>query len=413
MICHQFKPRNAIIDNWCNRATLIELNYPMKNTSYLRSATMISRALLIFGLLVAINIDSTQAQTIVKYGADFLAGGVGGRALGMGGAHVGLVEDVHAGYWNPAGLSAPVYPEIAYMHAERFAGVVSFDYGSVVYPVNARSTVSVSFFRSGVNDIKNTLDAWNPERNQPKPYPENHIKTFSAADMAFFVSYARAVDERLSVGFTGKIIRRAIGDFADAWGYSFDVGVRYRMDRLVLGANLQDIATMRQSWTVNQEALRNIVEVFGEEAPQGGIEVVLPVARLGSGYVLPIGENSLTFGLDVDVAFDGQQANALNMGKLSFHPRLGAEFMYKRVVALRAGLSNLLTSDTYGANMTPSVGAGLQLKHVALDYGFGDFAGLASELGFSHRISARFTIRRNNLKRAVEAEGQQTEGVIE
>jgi len=317
----------------------------------------------------------------------------------MGGAHVGLADDVHAGYWNPAGLSVADYPGAAYMHAERFAGVVSFDYGSLVYPVNAQSTIGVSFFRSGVNDIKNTLDAWDPERDQPKPYPESHIKTFSAADMAFFVSYARALDERLSVGITGKIIRRSIGEFADAWGYSFDIGVRYRMDRLVVGANLQDIATMRQSWTVNNEALRNIVEVFGEDAPQGGVEVVLPVARLGSGYVLPLGENTLTFGFDVDVAFDGQQTYALNLGKMSFHPRLGTEFLYKGVVSLRAGLSNMLTSDLYGFDITPSVGAGLQLKQLAIDYGFGDFAGMASELGFSHRISVRFSLQWNSLKR--------------
>lgn len=354
-------------------------------------------------LVAACVVPAVGAQTVVKYGADFLADGVGARALGMGGAHVGLAQDVSAGYWNPSGLSQLVYPEGAYMHAERFAGTVSFDYGSLAFPLNARSTIGLSFFRSGVNDIKNTLDAWDQERDNPKPNPENYFESFSAADMAFFLSYARTVSERLSVGASGKVIRRTIGDFADAWGYSFDVGVQYRTNRFVFGANLQDVATMRQSWTVNQEALRPIEEVFGEAMPQGGVEVVLPVARLGSGVIVPVGDAS-TFivGFDLDLAFDGAETYYFNAGNVSFHPRLGTEFSYKGVVALRAGVTDVTSSDRYGLDATPTVGAGLRVKQFALDYGFGNFAGLASDLGYSHRISARLTLEQPGLKRQQE-----------
>lgn len=369
-------------------------------TLFVSGRRVLAACVVLLGLGVLAAPPEARAQTVVKYGADFLAGGVGGRALGMGGAHVGLAQDVSAGYWNPAGLSQLAYPEAAYMHAERFAGVVSFDYGSVAVPINARSTLGLAFFRSGVNDIKNTLDAWDPERDQPKPNPENYFTSFSAADMAFFMSYARAVSPRLSLGVTGKVIRRSIGAFADAWGYSFDAGVRYQAGRFLLGANVQDVAKMRQSWSVDQEALRNIQDVFGEELPQGGVEEVLPVVRLGSGYVLPMGASSLTLGFDVDLAFDGQAAYALDAAGVSFHPRLGTEFNYKGVVALRAGLSNVMHSERYGLDVTPTVGAGLHLKQLAIDYGFGDFAGLASDLGYSHRIAARLTLEQPSLKRA-------------
>jgi hypothetical protein len=73
------------------------------------------------------------------------------------------------------------------MHAERFNGVVQFDYGAVAFPMNARSTLGVSFFRSGVDDIPNTLGAWHAD-GQPQP---GNVSFFSAADYAFFVSYAR------------------------------------------------------------------------------------------------------------------------------------------------------------------------------------------------------------------------------
>ncbi len=352
-----------------------------------------------------------EAQRVAKYGADFLSGGVGARALGMGSAYVGLAQDVTAGYWNPAGLHGLDYPEVAYMHAERFAGIVSFDYGSVALPVNARSTVGLSFFRSGVNDIKNTLDAWDPERDQPKPRPETYFTSFSAADYAFFLSYARALGERLSVGLTGKIIRRTIGDFADAWGYSFDLGLQYRTGRFVLGANLQDVSTMLQSWSINPDAFRledvnpdtgqpyTFEEVFEQELPEGGSYLVLPVARLGSGVVLPLGASHLTLGLDLDFAFDGQQAYAFNLGDVSFHPRLGTEFSYRGVLAFRAGLSRITTSDQYGLDVVPTVGTGLRLKQVSLDYGFGDFAGLPSDLGYSHRISLQLRLEQPGLAR--------------
>ncbi|QXD15752.1 PorV/PorQ family protein [Rhodocaloribacter litoris] len=346
------------------------------------------------GLLVLLwLVPEAPAQKIAKYGADFLAGGVGARALGMGGAYVAVAGDVTAGYWNPAGLSRLAAPELAYMHAERFAGVVSFDYGSIAFPVNDRSYVGLSFFRSGVNDIKNTLDAWDPERDQPRPNPDQYFTSFSAADLAFFLSYARALGERFSFGVTGKVIRRNIGDFASAWGYSFDAGLQYRGERFVFGVNVQDLSTMLQSWSVNRDALRNIEEVFGDAIPEGGTELVLPVARLGTGVIVPVGlESSFTLGLDVDLAFDGQQAFVLNAGDVSFHPRLGTEFLYKGVLAFRAGVNRVFFDE--GVSLTPSVGTGLHIRQLSIDYGFGDFAGLSSDLGFSHRISLQLRLER-------------------
>lgn len=348
----------------------------------------IALAALIIFLFTPLRAD---AQTVVKYGAEFLAGGVGGRALGMGGAHVGLASDASAGYWNPAGLALVALPEVAYMHAERFSGVVSFDYGSGVFPLNSRSTVGISFFRSGVNDIKNTLDAWDPERDQPRPNPDAHITSFSAADYAFFVSYARALRGGLSAGVTGKIIHRSIGDFADAWGYSFDIGVQLRSGPLMVGATVQDVSTMLQTWSVNQDALRPIEEVFGEAMPEGGTELVLPVLRLGSGYRLPFGDHALTVGLDVDVAFDGQQVQAANVGDVSLHPRFGTEYSFRDVIALRAGVNRIGSDGRGGTDVVPTVGAGLHLSRFTVDYGFGDFAGMPSELGYSHRIAASIT----------------------
>ncbi len=337
-----------------------------------------------------------RAQRVAKYGADFLAGGVGARALAMGGAHVGMTSDVHAVYWNPAGLQSMESAEVAYMHAERFSGIVSFDYAAIAYPLTSRSTVAVAYFRSGVNDIKNTLDAWDPERDQPRPNPDQYVTTFSAADHALFVGYSRALGRGTDLGVTAKIIRRKIGEFAGAWGYSFDVGVRYERGPLVLGVVVQDATTMLQSWSVDADLLAPIRDVFGDELPSGGTELVLPVLRLGSAYGWTVPGGQLAVALDLDLSFDGQSANVLDVGggAVAFHPRFGFEYSFRDVVALRGGIARVLSTEREGIDLTPAVGTGLRLGRIEIDYGFGDFSGLVSELGYSHRVSVAFDLGR-------------------
>ncbi len=392
----------------------------------------LGRSVLGLLLLAALGAGPAHGQRLAKYGAEFLAGGVDARALGMGGAYVGLADEVSAGYWNPAGLHGLSYPEIGYMHVERFAGAVSFDYGGVAMPVTDRSTVGVSVFRSGVNDIVNTLAAWNPDRGQPLPDYESRITRFSAADWALFVSYSRAVSDRLSVGVNFKGIHRSIGDFANAWGYSMDVAARYRAGPYRVGAVVRDVTTMLQSWSVNPSAFEvncinpideqpfdaclgedgTLIEnnatryqaVFDQRIPQGGTALVLPVARLGSGAVWPVGDgHTLTVGLDVDVAVDGRRAFVPNIGDVSFRPRLGLAFRYAGVVELRGGVQRLQVGDPIGVDLTPSVGAGLDLEQVSVDFSFGDFAGIvADDLGYSYRISAQLRLEQPGLERPAE-----------
>ena len=47
-----------------------------------------------------------QVSICQKYSNEFLSIGVGARAQGMGNAFIASVDDVTAGYWNPAGLAS-------------------------------------------------------------------------------------------------------------------------------------------------------------------------------------------------------------------------------------------------------------------------------------------------------------------
>ena len=152
---------------------------------------------------------------------------------------------------------------------------------------------------------------------------------------------------------------------------------------------------MLQSWSINSEELTSLVEVFGDEMPEGGTELVLPVVRLGAARLFERENAVITVSSDLDVAFDGQQANAFGAGDVSLHPRLGAEYRYMNAVAVRAGLSRIQNVDSEGLDLTPTVGAGLRFGRVDVDYSFGDFAGLVSDLGYSHRLSVQFAFSRD------------------
>jgi hypothetical protein len=108
-------------------------------------------------------------------------------------------------------------------------------------------------------------------------------------------------------------------------------------------------------------------------------------------------------GLDVDVAVDGRRAFVPNIGDVSFRPRLGLAFRYAGVVELRGGVQRLQVGTPIGVDLTPSVGAGLDLAQVSVDFSFGDFAGIvADDLGYSYRISAQLRLEQPGLERPTE-----------
>src|ERR1700746_3043414 len=84
-------------------------------------------------------ISGVQAQA-PKYSNEFLNIGVGARALGMSNSYITSVNDVTAGYWNPAGLlGIGNQHQVALMHSEYFAGIAKYDYGAFATKLDSSS----------------------------------------------------------------------------------------------------------------------------------------------------------------------------------------------------------------------------------------------------------------------------------
>lgn len=353
------------------------------------------RSLLALFILSAIPLCSVAQSAQAKYGSDFLSTGSGARALGMGSAHVALTNDVTAGYWNVAGLAEVQFPQIIYMHSERFGGIVGYDYGAAALPLqNQEGVLAVSFFRQGVDNIANTLNAWDRERDLPRENAEAYITRFSAADMAFFVSYATTFNEQLSYGASAKIIHHKLGPFAQAWGYSLDVGAKYKTEFANLGLSLRDITTMQKMWDVDESAFGDYEAQFdslGATLPTGQNEFVLPSAKIGASKEFSPGMDFvITAAADFDLLFEKRRAYYINLGSMSIEPHVGGEVSYKDIIALRAGITDFITDPVSGFTVSPTLGLGLKVSSFVLDYGFASFAGASSDLGFTHRISLRF-----------------------
>ena len=162
----------------------------------------------IFFVILILCFSESYAQDARKYSNEFLAIGVGARALGMSNAYVTTVDDVTSGYWNPAGLTQIKKDfQVGLMHAEYFAGIAKYDYGSFAAKIDSASAFGFSIVRFGVDDIPNTIDL--VDQNGNVNY--DNITSFAAVDNAFILSYARSLPvEGLTIGGSAKVIYRKV-----------------------------------------------------------------------------------------------------------------------------------------------------------------------------------------------------------
>ena len=122
--------------------------------------TYSNRFILLAIVLVAGTLPASAQRTgVAKYAGEFMASGLGGRALAMGGAYVAAANDVTGAYWNPASLMRTQYPEIGLMYEQRFGGLLNYNYGGVAWPFSKKYTLALTVTRSAVDDMPDTRNA--------------------------------------------------------------------------------------------------------------------------------------------------------------------------------------------------------------------------------------------------------------
>jgi len=362
---------------------------------------------LLIGLSLFLSV--TANAQFRKYSNEFLNIGAGARGLSMGSAQIASVNDATSGYWNPAGLvNVKDQPQAALMHAEYFAGIGKYDYGTLAIPMNGgKRTIGLSLLRFAVDDIPNTIFLVQPDGT----INFDNITTFSSADYAFMFSLAQQIKVKkkhnLNVGINAKIIHRKAGDFASAWGFGFDAGIQYEHRNWKLALMARDVTTTFNAWSYNlNESIREVFYMTKNEVPVHSTELTAPKLIAGGAYNFKISNSvHLLTEANIDFTFDGRRNTVIASKAVSIDPKLGLEASVKDVFFVRAGINNfqkaLDESDSSNTKKVwiyqPAIGAGFRISNVQIDYAFTNLANQSNPL-YTHIFSLRFDLRKKPKK---------------
>ncbi len=328
-----------------------------------------------------------------KYSNEFLSIGVGGRAMGMSGAVAASVNDATATVWNPAGLTKYEGElQIAAMHTELFAGISKFDFASLITKIDSNRALGFSIVRFGTDEIPNTLDLV----DAAGVFDYSKITSFSIADYAFLISYAKASSiEGLRYGGNVKIIHRKVGEFGKAWGFGFDLGTQYQKGKWQLGLMAKDVTSTFNAWSYNTELFEEGFTRTGNEIPKNTTEITLPKLIIGAGYKSDLTKKiSALIELNLDMTFDGKRNVPISGDPVSVDPHLGIELGYANFIFLRGGILNIQeVKEQDGSTSTivqPNMGLGVKLGKLTIDYALANIG--SQETPYSNVFSVKLDI---------------------
>lgn len=333
-----------------------------------RFSTILLPAVILAMLAAPADLSAQLFRSTSKVGTtagQFLKIGVGARALGMGSAQVGVMGDISALYYNPAGISRlPVTSELTFSHANWLADI-NYDFLGGILPLGDLGTIGLSVIALTMpEDIVRTVD-----------FPEGDGRRWSASSLAIGLSYARNLTDRFSIGFNAKYVREDIWS-ESASGFAIDVGTLYisEIPGLILGASISNFGSR-----MRLEGRDLFFNHDPNNDPGSGPNNVEAQYRTGE-YDLP-----LTF--RIGVAYDVFNADDLRVTTAvdATHPNdnteyinSGAEISWREILFARIGYKSLLLRNseqglTWGFGFHYGI---VNTATIKIDYGFADYGRL-------------------------------------
>lgn len=298
-----------------------------------------------FALVLATLAGPAQAQVSDPVGgAAFLLVPIGARATALGQAAVAAGGTPDAAFWNPAGLASMTNSEFALHYAKTFASensalslaLVSEDVGVLGF------SVYVADF--GSQDVTTPLGS--------------RVGQLSPKHFRFLTSLATEIAHSVALGINYKVIQfrqDCSGMCVSPGGALFEsiVGTTHAID-----AGLQYSVGPENAFTLGVVVKHAGSSLQLDDADQAD---PLPTrVQVGGLYRLPIEHSGGTANFDVRLLADLEEEWG------NYHDpeaRVGIEVSYGEAVHLRSGYAFLES-----ANRGPSVGLGLQLGGLTLDF---------------------------------------------
>ena len=347
------------------------LRFPRENKQ--PPTTSLIFILLIFVLALSTILSSAYAE---NYTGDFLTSGIGGRALGLGGAYAGVADDITAVYWNPAGIATISDDiQVSLMHAARRSGLGQFNYIGAINQVAPYLVLGASWIHAGVGDIP-IYPAFDPNigpsdrRDIAKYRPDFEPTSFlSDSENAYVITAATRVaisqewwdnmgrNSRPPEFLFGINVKRISQSLVgkSAVGVGFDAGFLIRVldtnaifgaegfGGFSVGLNVQDISKTTVTWNTDSQRKESI--------PTN--------VKFGLSYHNEIVSHRLVLSYEHETRYDGTD-------------NFGLEYQLSKRLTLRGGLR--------GGDFTGGVG-------ILVDRFQVDYALLTNDLISTHFLS--------------------------
>jgi hypothetical protein len=256
--------------------------------------------------------------------AGFLSLGTGAGVLGRAGATLGLTGDLAIVPWNPAALGWLGETQIAVSDAQ-LADEARQDWAAVGGRLG-RSSLRWSL--DGLYQTEGSFDG--------RDALDNSTGAFDVSSMAVGLHLAHPLGPIATLGVGGKYVGEKLGAVSGT-GYTMDAGLQVRAGLLGVGV-----------------AATNL----GGAMSYGGSRYDLPT-NVGVGAALDVPLTGIR--LAVDANFPRSYYDDV---------RVGAEWRWHDLMALRAGYRRELDAPADLAESGPSFGAGAGLHGLWLDYGY-------------------------------------------
>lgn len=274
----------------------------------------------------------------------FLRLGMGAREAAMGGAGVASATGAAAAYWNPSRAAMGAHGTSVMLQQQSWLG--TFDYTTASLMHNGKLGALGLFYAGFYSEEIERYGA------DGSAVPEG---TFSPYDLAFGVSYSRAINERFAVGAQAKVVYEKI-DIYSGTVVLFDLFATWQVEKLP-GLDLGfSYTNLGGQMTINEEPF---------DAPRTG--------TIGASYAFQSGPLADRLTLAGDVVF-------FNDGNEKAH--LGAEYRVIPEFALRGGYR--VNYETQGL----TAGAGFYWRNMAVGYAYEDMSDEALDPG--HRFALEF-----------------------
>ncbi|MBL1212793.1 MAG: PorV/PorQ family protein [Ignavibacteriae bacterium] len=295
------------------------------------------KALGILLILTSVNF----AQSAGKSGMAFLKNGFGARNIAMGDLGVTSAKDVTALNYNPALLTNYKSAQVSVTHNEWINDVKSEMIGASFKMFNLPFALGLN--TTSISDI------------EIRTKPGEAESTFNAHYFFGSLSTGFHIVDDLSFGVTFKYLYEGL--FTDAaTGYGFDFGLSYNtaIEGLIFGGTIRNLGSMNE---LRAEATKLPVDL-----------------RFGGEYTFNVEDiNS-----DITVLSGFQKYLETD----DTHIHFGAEILYDKLIAVRAGFMTGYESKGLTA------GLGVIWDNVNFDYAFTPFD---YGLGSTHTISVAYT----------------------